>query len=430
MKKYDVVVIGGGPAGMGASLESAKTGAKTLLIERDSRLGGILNQCIHNGFGLHYFKEELTGPEYAYRFKKLIDQSNVDVLLDTFVTKVDGKSLTIMSPNGVQHLEPKSIVYAMGCREKTAGSIRLNGTRPVGVMTAGQAQKLVNYCGKLPGKKVVILGSGDIGLIMARRMTLEGAKVKVVAELMPYSGGLKRNIVQCLDDFGIPLKLSHTVVDIKGRERVEGITLAQVDGANKPIPGTEEFYSCDTLLLSVGLIPENELSRGMGVEISSITSGPIVNESLETNIEGVFACGNVLHVHDLVDYVSEEAKTAGKNATIYVKKLREEKATSSKCENVENKIENVIQLVPNDGVRYTVPSFICVTNMAEELVVRFRVGAVYRNAFISVYYDNKRVIHRKRLMMAPGEMEEVKLKKEQLEQYPDIQKIMFQIEEI
>ena len=279
---------------------------------------------------------------------------------------------------------------------------------------------------------MVILGSGDIGLIMARRMTLEGAKVKVVAELMPYSGGLKRNIVQCLDDFGIPLKLSHTVVEIKGKERVEGITLAQVDNQNKPIPGTEEYYPCDTLLLSVGLIPENELSRGMGVEMNPITSGPVVNESLETNIDGVFACGNVLHVHDLVDFVSEEARAAGRNAANYVKRTEGKKpngAMESGCDEVVAGLEEkVIELIPTDGVRYTVPSTICVANMTEEVTVRVRVGAVYRNAFIGVYFDDERVVHRKRLMMAPGEMEEVKLKKEQLEKYPDLTKITVKVE--
>ena len=418
--KAELVVIGGGPAGMAAALAAEEKGIKDILIlERDKELGGILNQCIHNGFGLHTFKEELTGPEYAHRFIEQVQELNIEYCLNTMVIDISHeKVVTAMNrEEGLFEIQAKAVILAMGCRERSRGALNIPGYRPAGIYSAGTAQRLVNMEGFMPGREVVILGSGDIGLIMARRMTLEGAKVKVVAELMPYSGGLKRNIVQCLDDFGIPLKLSHTVVEIRGTERLTGITLAQVDGRGQPIPGTEEDYDCDTLLLSVGLIPENELSRGMGVDIEPITSGPSVNESLETNIDGVFACGNVLHVHDLVDYVSEEAAAAGENAAKYVKGILP--ANSGK----------EIKLVPTDGVRYTVPKTIDPERMTDELTVRFRVGNVYKNCFVSVYFDGERVVHRKRPVLAPGEMENVKFKKTQLASYPDLKTITLKIEE-
>lgn len=420
MKSYDIVVIGGGPAGLAAAAAAKRSGIDSILIlERDKELGGILNQCIHNGFGLHTFKEELTGPEYAHRFIEQVQELNIEYCLNTMVIDISHeKVVTAMNrEEGLFEIQAKAVILAMGCRERSRGALNIPGYRPAGIYSAGTAQRLVNMEGFMPGREVVILGSGDIGLIMARRMTLEGAKVKVVAELMPYSGGLKRNIVQCLDDFGIPLKLSHTVVEIRGKERLTGITLAQVDGRGKPIPGTEEDYDCDTLLLSVGLIPENELSRGMGVDIEPITSGPSVNESLETNIDGVFACGNVLHVHDLVDYVSEEAAAAGENAAKYVKGILP--ANSGK----------EIKLVPTDGVRYTVPKTIDPERMTDELTVRFRVGNVYKNCFVSVYFDGERVVHRKRPVLAPGEMENMKFKKTQLASYPDLKTITLKIEE-
>lgn len=409
MEKYDVVIIGGGPAGLAAAISAKKQGIDRLLIlERDKELGGILNQCIHNGFGLHTFKEELTGPEYAARFIAQVRELGIEYRLNTMVLDITAeKTITAMNKkDGLFLIQAESIILAMGCRERPRGALNIPGYRPAGIYTAGTAQRLVNMEGFMPGKEVVILGSGDIGLIMARRMTLEGAHVQVVAELMPYSGGLKRNIVQCLDDFGIPLKLSHTVVDIKGKERVEGIVIAQVDERNKPIPGTEEEYICDTLLLSCGLLPENELSRGMGVTIHPVTSGPVVDDTLQTDIPGVFACGNVLHVHDLVDFVSQEASLAGKNAAEYVKSKSEKKDAEDTSKEIS--IEAV------NGVRYTVPALIRPESMAEEVTVRFRVGAVYKNAHISVYFDEKRMLHKKRQVMAPGEMESIVLKKADL----------------
>ena len=419
MNTYDIVIIGGGPAGLAAAVSARDAGVERILIlERDQELGGILNQCIHNGFGLHTFQEELTGPEYAARFIDQVKERQIPYLLNTMVLDVSpDRVITAMNKtDGLFQLSARAIILAMGCRERPRGALNIPGTRPAGIYSAGTAQRLVNMEGLLPGKKVVILGSGDIGLIMARRMTLEGAQVQVVAELMPYSGGLKRNIVQCLDDFGIPLKLSHTVVDIRGRERVEGITLAQVDERLKPIPGTEEDYECDTLLLSCGLIPENELSRSAGVDLSPVTSGAVVDESLETSVPGIFACGNVLHVHDLVDFVSQEAAAAGRAAAKYV---RGELETG----------EAAIPLQARGGVRYTVPARVHPQRMEAEQVVRFRVGAVYRSAYVSVYFDDERVSRRKRQIMAPGEMEQVVLKREALLSRPDLKTITVTIEE-
>ena len=402
--KRDIVIIGGGPAGLAAAEAAVQAGARDVLIlERDTRLGGILNQCIHNGFGLHTFKEELTGPEYAARFEARVRALQIEYKLGTMVLSISPeKTVTAVSrEEGLVTIEAKAVILAMGCRERARGALNIPGFRPAGIFSAGTAQRLVNMEGYMPGREVVILGSGDIGLIMARRMTLEGAKVRVVAELQPYSGGLKRNIVQCLDDYGIPLKLSHTVTEIHGKERVTGVTISAVDENLKPVPGTEEFYSCDTLLLSVGLIPENELSTGAGVALSRVTNGPVVNESLETNVPGIFACGNVLHVHDLVDYVSEEAAAAGR-AAVYLRQgeQREDKA---------------IHINASGGVRYTVPSIIRPAHMPETLTVRFRVDNIYKNRFVSVYFGDTRVQHRKKTVLAPGEMEQIVLKKADLE---------------
>ena len=403
--KRDIVIIGGGPAGLAAAEAAVQAGARDVLIlERDTRLGGILNQCIHNGFGLHTFKEELTGPEYAARFEARVRALQIEYRLGTMVLSISPeKTVTAVSrEEGLVTIEAKAVILAMGCRERARGALNIPGFRPAGIFSAGTAQRLVNMEGYMPGREVVILGSGDIGLIMARRMTLEGAKVRVVAELQPYSGGLKRNIVQCLDDYGIPLKLSHTVTEIHGKERVTGVTISAVDENLKPIPGTEEFYSCDTLLLSVGLIPENELSTGAGVALSRVTNGPVVNESLETNVPGIFACGNVLHVHDLVDYVSEEAAAAGRAAAVYLQQgeQREDKA---------------IHINASGGVRYTVPSVIRPAHMPETLTVRFRVDNIYKNRFVSVYFGDTRVQHRKKTVLAPGEMEQIVLKRADLE---------------
>ena len=415
MMHHDIVIIGGGPAGLAAAVSARRAGVEDILIlERDNVLGGILNQCIHNGFGLHTFKEELTGPEYAARYIEMVTEEKISYRLNTMVIDINSeKEVTYINrEEGLVTIKAGAVILAMGCRERPRGALNIPGYRPAGIFSAGTAQRLMNIEGYSVGKEVVILGSGDIGLIMARRMTLEGAKVKVVAELMPYSGGLKRNIVQCLDDYDIPLKLSHTVTEIHGKERVTGITIAEVDGNRKPIPGTEEYYSCDTLLLSVGLIPENELTNGIGVSMNQITSGPNVNDHLQTEAEGVFACGNVLHVHDLVDYVSEEANLAGKNAAAYVKKETAGEETKE------------VRLEASNGVRYTVPQSLDIRNMNDQVVVRFRVADVYKDRFISVYYGDERVSKRKKKVLAPGEMEQVILKKDSFKNYPDLEKIV------
>ena len=419
MKNADLVIIGGGPAGLAAAIEARRRGVENLLIlERDSELGGILNQCIHNGFGLHTFKEELTGPEYAARFIQQANDLGIPCKLDTMVLDLAAdKTVTAMNrTDGLFQLHPKAVVLAMGCRERPRGALNIPGYRPAGIFTAGTAQRLVNMEGYLPGRKVVILGSGDIGLIMARRMTLEGAEVQVVAELMPYSGGLKRNIVQCLDDYGIPLKLSHTVVDIQGKERVEGVTLARVENG-RPVPGTEEHYDCDTLLLSCGLLPENELSRAAGVQLSPVTGGPSVNESLETSIPGVFAAGNVLHVHDLVDYVSEEAGATGAHAAAYIQQ----------GETGQN--APALPVLCRNGVRYTVPSTVRPACVGDKLTLRFRVDNVYQNKKIAVYLGGACIFTRRRPVLAPGEMETLQLKGDLLRQDPAAGSITVTLEE-
>ncbi len=405
--KYDIVVIGGGPAGMAAAIAAKKAGTDSILIlERDTRIGGILLQCIHNGFGLHYFGEELTGPEYAARFSDEVEQLGIEYKTDTMVLEVEkgeeSHSVTaINTVDGLMKITAKAVILATGCRERTRGALIIPGTRPAGIFTAGAAQRFVNIDGYMPGRKVVILGSGDIGLIMARRLTLEGAEVKLVCEVMPFSSGLRRNIVQCVENFNIPLKFSHTIVQIHGKERVEGVTVAAVDSNRKPIAGTEEFIECDTLLLSVGLIPENEIASGCKIAIDSATSGPVVNEHMQSSVPGIFACGNTVHVHDLVDFVTAESLRAGENAAKYV----QGKITANG--------EKII-LRPGNRVRYTVPQYIESRVQDGNVSIMFRVTDVYKDVYLEVSSGNEVLKSVRKKVVRPGEMQVVELAPDQI----------------
>ena len=412
MDKYRLVIVGGGPAGLAAAIAAYDKGERDIIIlERENKLGGILNQCIHNGFGLHTFKEELTCPEYADRFIKEVRERNIKYLLNTTVINItEGKEIRALSTDGLLLIKAEAIILCCGCRERPRGGINIAGARCAGIYSAGTAQKLVNIDGYMPGKEVVILGSGDIGLIMARRMTFEGAKVKAVIELMPYSSGLNRNIVQCLNDFNIPLYFSHTVVDIKGKDRVESVTIAEVDERLNPKMETAYEIKCDTLLLSVGLLPENELARGAQVALSRITRGAIVDDNLMTSIPGIFECGNVLHVHDLVDFVSEEAKEAGEKAVEFIN-------SSS------NKKYQKTEIITENGVRYTVPELIIKNEDYNPLTLKLRVSNVFKKVKLEVMCDNEVIYSRMRPVVAPGEMEKIDLKEDQVKKLRQAQEV-------